>query len=216
MTSVFMAKNVPSDSLELRVPIWITDLCFPDQDQVAVVSKHGHVRLYDLKGNQRRPIMNLTWEEEALSAITATPNPNEVMVGTTTGHISQYDLRMTHKGLKRKYRGCTGAIRSLDCHPTRPVFAAVGLDRFLRVFDINKPKPIQKMYLKSKLNHVLMSQDFDPETDVPKPVQPEAKKRPASVPGVMNPTEIKEEGEEFWAKLPVIRGTKKSKKSNKS
>ena len=39
---VFRAKNVPTDSLQLRVPIWITDMCFPDnltKDKVAVVSR---------------------------------------------------------------------------------------------------------------------------------------------------------------------------------
>merc|ERR1711973_15410 len=49
---VFRAKNVPTDSLQLRVPIWITDMCFPDnitKDKVAIVSRHGHIRLYDTK-----------------------------------------------------------------------------------------------------------------------------------------------------------------------
>ena len=39
---VFRAKNVPTDSLQLRVPIWITDMCFPDnltKDKVAIVSR---------------------------------------------------------------------------------------------------------------------------------------------------------------------------------
>ena len=27
---IFRAKNVPHDNLELRVPIWLTDICFPD------------------------------------------------------------------------------------------------------------------------------------------------------------------------------------------
>ena len=51
---IFKARNVPSDSLELRVPIWVTDMCFPDnisKDKVAIVSRHGHIRLYDTKGS---------------------------------------------------------------------------------------------------------------------------------------------------------------------
>ena len=51
--------------------------------------------------------------------------------------------------MRGKYRGCTGGIRSINCHPTRNVFAAVGLDRFLRIFDIYKAKPIQKFSNKS-------------------------------------------------------------------
>ena len=57
---IFRAKNVPHDNLELRVPIWLTDVCFPDNqssNQVAVVSRYGHIRLYDTRGTQRRPIL---------------------------------------------------------------------------------------------------------------------------------------------------------------
>ena len=39
---IFRAKNVPLDSLQLRVPVWVTDMCFPDnasKDKVAIVSR---------------------------------------------------------------------------------------------------------------------------------------------------------------------------------
>lgn len=41
----FRGKNVPHDWLQLRVPIWISDIDFlPNSEQVATVGKHGHVR----------------------------------------------------------------------------------------------------------------------------------------------------------------------------
>lgn len=216
---VFRAKNVPMDSLELRVPIWITDMCFPDncsKDKVATVTRYGHVRLYDTKGNQRRPVMNLDWPEQVLTTISSTPDENSILVGTSSGHIAQFDLRMTHKGMKNKFRGCTGGIRSIDCHPVHKTFAAVGLDRFLRIYDINQAKPIQKMYLKSKLNHVLLAKDFDPATaiaKIEKPDKSKSKKKPAAIdPDII---EVDQKGgEEFWKKLPIVRSssTKKGKR----
>ena len=214
---LFRAKNVPHDKLELRVPIWVTDMCFPDNttaDKIAITSRYGHIRLYDTKGSQRRPVLNLEWPEEILTAVTSTSNANEIIVGSSTGFIAQYDLRMSHKGLKRKYRGCTGGIRSLDCHKTHGYFTAVGLDRFLRVFDINQPKPVHKMYLKSRLNHVLLSKEFSPDS-IPKPEE----KKKKLVKKTVKEEEPKkmEDGEEFWKKIPVIRSTdtKKSKKIKK-
>jgi len=218
---VFRAKNVPTDSLELRVPIWVTDMCFPDnisKDKVATVSRHGHIRLYDTKGHQRRPVLSMEWPDEVLTAVSSTPCDHDILVGTATGHIAHYDIRMTHKGMRGKYRGCTGGIRSINCHPTRNVFAAVGLDRFLRIFDIYKAKPIQKMYLKSRLNHVLMTNAFDPSTAIAKIEKEKPKSVPKKVQGEKEIVVPKEEGEEFWAKLPILRdsGPPKRKKVKNS
>jgi len=210
---VFRAKNVPLDSLQLRVPVWVMDMCFVDNasaDQVALVSRHGHVRLYDTRKGQRRPVINMAWQDEVLTAVSSTPCDYEIIVGTAAGHVAQYDLRMSHKGMRRKYRGCTGAIRSIDCHHVHKSFAVVGLDRFVRVFDINQPKAIQKMYLKSKLNHVLLTKDFNPEMVKPEAVIHEQKKMHTKK--KQKQPIVKEDGDEFWAKLPVIKGSAKGKR----
>ena len=210
---LFRAKNVPHDNLELRVPVWLTDICFTDNqsaNKIAVVSRYGHIRLYDTRGNQRRPVLAMEWPDEILTAASSTSTEHEIIVGSSTGFIAQYDLRMTHKGLRRKYRGCTGGIRSIDSHKSHNYFAAVGLDRFLRVFDINQPKPVQKIYLKSRLNHVLLSKKFEP-TALPQPcTKTKTQKKKISV-----ENSTKEDGDEFWAKLPVIRSSDGKKKAKR-
>ena len=216
---VFRAKNVPHDKLELRVPIWISDLCFPDNttsDFIATVTRYGQIRLYDTRNNQRRPILNMDWQDEVLTAVSSTPDSNEILVGTATGHLAQFDVRMSTKGMRRKYRGGTGGIRSIDCHPTHKFFAAVGLDRFLKLYDFNQPKPVQKVYLKSRLNHVLISNTFEPTTALPKKEKESHKKR-KKVDADTDPDiiEVKGDGDEFWAKLPVIRSDSKKKLKKK-
>ncbi len=80
----FRARNVRPDFLELRVPVWISDLCFPDAlspEVVAVASRHGHVRLYDARvQDRRRPVGELEFPEEALTAMAPTSNTNQVRV----------------------------------------------------------------------------------------------------------------------------------------
>lgn len=79
---------------------------------------------------------------------------------------------LRHSG---RFRGVSGSVRSISCHPTEPLISVVGLDRFLRVFDINTrflhskvhslfscPQTFLKtvffqVYLKQKLNAVLFS-----------------------------------------------------------
>lgn len=44
-TMIFTEKNVSHDWLELRVPIWISDINFlPKTQQIATASRYGHVK----------------------------------------------------------------------------------------------------------------------------------------------------------------------------
>lgn len=45
---IFTAKNVPHDMLQLRMPVWISDICFlPNSNVVVTASKYGHVSKAD-------------------------------------------------------------------------------------------------------------------------------------------------------------------------
>ena len=63
------------------MPVWVSDVCFSDpltSNAVSTVSKHGHVRLYDIRSGQRRPVIELHWEDEALTTIASTQNKDQV------------------------------------------------------------------------------------------------------------------------------------------
>jgi len=164
----FRAKNVKPDMLCLRQEVWVSDLTFTSKDTVAVCSKHGQIRLYDMRTQQRKPVMELGWDEEqvANTAINSVEE-QQVIVGTSAGKMGLWDFRVGQgfKGLIRKYGGCVGAVKDIATSQGNPYFCAVGLDRFLRVWKIGKggKKPTHKMYLKSRLNSVLMNESFDPD-----------------------------------------------------
>ena len=69
------------------------------------------------------------------------------------------------------------------------------------------------MYMKSRLNHVLLSKDFVPEA-IPKPEQ---KKKPKKKETENEKKEVDDaNGDElFWAKLPVIMRSDNKKKGKK-
>ena len=85
----FRARNVKNNFLDIRVPVWISDICFPDSlnpAQVCTVSRHSHVRLYDAregeqKNQQRRPVRELEFPDESLTAVSATSDSSQVMLG---------------------------------------------------------------------------------------------------------------------------------------
>ena len=51
-------------------------------------------------------------------------------------------------------KGPAGAVRSLALHPQLPIMASVGLDRFLRLHNVESNKLLCKLYLKLQLTAV--------------------------------------------------------------
>ena len=45
----------------------------------------------------------------------------------------------------QQYKGFAGSIRSIQCSPAGPVVASCGLDRYLRIHDVNTKQLLQKV-----------------------------------------------------------------------
>ncbi|KAK3718783.1 hypothetical protein QZH41_014033, partial [Actinostola sp. cb2023] len=155
--NIFKAKNVRNDTLDLRVPVWVTDLGFlPSAGSPKVVTGTGYhqLRLYDTAA-KNRPVFSMDFEDCPISSLCVTDQENTFIVGNTAGTMSVVDLR---KGQAvGNFKGFAGSIRCIEyCEETRRV-AACGLDRFLRVYDLKSRKLLQKVYLKTRLNCLLFS-----------------------------------------------------------
>ncbi|XP_053502166.1 WD repeat-containing protein 74 isoform X2 [Ictalurus furcatus] len=154
-TPIFTAKNVANDWLDLRVPVWVRDMAFLTQsNKIVTCTGHHQVRVYD-PSCQRRPVLEAKFGEVPLTALSVPPGENSVVVGNTHGQLATLDLR---KGLVRGcMKGMAGSVRGLQCHPTLPLVASCGLDRFLRIHNLQDRTLMHKVYLKSRLNCVLVS-----------------------------------------------------------
>ncbi|XP_001367223.1 WD repeat-containing protein 74 isoform X2 [Monodelphis domestica] len=187
---IFRAKNVRNDWLNLRVPIWDQDIQFlPDSQKIVTCTGHHQVRVYDLASPQRRPVLEATYGEYPLMAMTLTPGGNSVVVGNTHGQLAEIDIRQGR--LVCCLKGLAGSVRGLQCHPTQPILASCGLDRVLRVHRLREPRGLEhKVYLKSRLNCLLLSgrDNWEDEPQEPAPGPPE-----------------ETETDELWASLePVV------------
>ncbi|KAJ8276576.1 hypothetical protein COCON_G00083280 [Conger conger] len=155
-TPIFSAKNVRNDWLDLRVLEWVRDMAFiPDSEKIVTCTGHHQVRVYDPSSPQRRPVLEAQFGEYPLTALSLPSTPGSVVVANTHGQVAILDLR---KGLVRGcLKGLAGTVRGLQCHPSLPLVASCGLDRFLRVHSLEDRSLQHKVYLKSRLNCVLLS-----------------------------------------------------------
>ncbi|TPP65559.1 WD repeat-containing protein 74 [Fasciola gigantica] len=61
---VFTAKNLRPTTLQLEVPVWISDVCFVPQYDGRILltaSRIGELCLYDIRCGQRRPVSRHAW-----------------------------------------------------------------------------------------------------------------------------------------------------------
>ncbi|XP_060110341.1 WD repeat-containing protein 74 isoform X2 [Heteronotia binoei] len=153
---IFRAKNVRNDWLDLRVPIWDRDMQFlPGSEKIVTCTGYHQVRLYDPSSPQRRPVLEATFGEYPLTALSLTPDANAVVVGSSRGDVAVIDLRQGR--LVKCLKGFAGSIRAIQCHPALPLVASCGLDRFLRVHSLHHKRLEHKVYLKSRLNCLLLT-----------------------------------------------------------
>ncbi|RNA36918.1 WD repeat-containing 74 [Brachionus plicatilis] len=169
--AIFKAKNVSDNWIQLREPVWVSAIDFLDENRVVIGTGHHQVRVYDLKTGIRKPIYNLTYGENPITAISVLPDfSNRVIVGNTRGEMEMIDLRSAVskndqcKTIK-KYKGFQGTIKSIqieNCpqyklNGSDLCVAACGLDRFLRLHHVESSSLFCKVYLKSRLNCLLFS-----------------------------------------------------------
>ncbi|GIY58627.1 WD repeat-containing protein 74 [Caerostris extrusa] len=141
----------------------------------------------------------MEFERYPLMSISMAHNENQVVVGSGRGRMALIDLRK--KLLVHVFKGFAGSIRCIQCHPTLPLVASCGLDRFLRIHDLNEHKLLKKIYLKTRLNYLLFRNDISNTTDATQPTIAE------KVPEV-----IDEEEEGIWNAMPIVKEGIKQKR----
>lgn len=143
----FKARNLPHDSLDLRLPVWIQDMTFMPRttEVVAVATRYGQVRLYDVRAKER-PVSNVQFVDHPLMSITSTLDDRQVVVGSAQGEAGLYDLRNPGKEkLCLKFFGSAGSIRTMTACKDQPYVVSGGLDRHLYIHKFSERKPVKKV-----------------------------------------------------------------------
>ncbi|XP_001640649.2 WD repeat-containing protein 74 isoform X2 [Nematostella vectensis] len=226
--ATFKAKNVRNDSLDLRVPVWVTDIAFLDSASPSptVVTGSGYhsLRVYDTTA-QKRPVLTMDLGECPISSIAIPGDENLIIAGNTEGTLAAIDIR---KGkVVGHFKGFAGGIRCVACDIKHGLVAACGLDRFVRVYDTKTRQLQQKVYLKSRLNYILFANKERPSDVAADPaVDGDLEPNTRSLDG----DNSNEDDDELWANMEEVstqpkrrsknpttdKSTKKLKKAKKS
>ncbi|CAG8492896.1 1401_t:CDS:2 [Diversispora eburnea] len=139
------AKN-ENDFLDLKVPVWITDLQFlndSDTTKLVIGSKYHQIRIYDTKA-KRRPVQDFNIGVNPVVSLIMGRNSNEIIFSDTVGSVSSVDIR-------------TGKILGRYKDKKSTSLVTVCLDRFLRVHEMNATRKLtHKIYLKQRQTCVLV------------------------------------------------------------
>jgi ribosome biogenesis protein NSA1 len=200
--SIFDAKNVRNDWLNLQVPVWVLGAEFiPLSDKIVTCTGYHHVRVFDPKV-QRRPVLEMTFDEYPITAISLCPlTDNCAIVGNSQGKMATVDFR---KGkIVNIFKGFAGSIRDIKCHKTLPLVASCGLDRYIRIHDVQSKELKHKFYMKSRLNCLLFREDFDLSNKILDGKVPTGNYKNDKIATI--------EDEEIWSKMEVIETKTKRK-----
>ncbi|KAK9239165.1 hypothetical protein V1525DRAFT_449219 [Lipomyces kononenkoae] len=181
---LWKAKNVKNDELDLRVPVWISDIRFLDVNRnsgtdfrVVVSTRFGHVRVYETKYS-RKPIVNVEVGDHPLIALSPYINDNEIIYCDTNSTTARFNLINGRNG--GHYSGAAGSILCLDSFfpeqeqerartdanegdaPSAtglhsgelPLLATGGLDRYLRIYNLQTREIVAKVFVGAKLSAV--------------------------------------------------------------
>ena len=165
---LFRAKNLPNDFLNLAQPNWDMDFAFfspgchqqytPSGKQdykIAVSNAYHKIRIYDVKAS-KRPVVDVEIGAHPARAIAASSCGNYIIAGDAAGRLQKLDVRYNLRQVG-VFRGQCGSVREVQVHPTLPMVASVGLDRHLRIHDIDTRKLLKEVYLTQKLTGCLFS-----------------------------------------------------------
>jgi len=150
----FRTKVPDPDFLGLRPKPHVSSLAFlnsDDENKVLVAgpgqvgtSKHK-VMLYDVLAGPR-PQQQMDFGEAMVTALAPAPDGSGAYVGDAHGKLAFVDFRTFR--INGVLKGTSGSVRSIVHHPTLPIIACTGLDRFVRFHDTQKKSLLHSVYLK--------------------------------------------------------------------
>ena len=148
----YKAKPPPENWLGYRAPPWVSAIAYlPDEsnEKLLVGTGEHRLRLYDVRAD-KRAVMDLDVGETTITALACSHDGAYAYVGNARGQLNSVDLRTQR--LFAKYKGNGGSIRSISPHPTEPLIAVAGLDRYLRVYSLETRTCLAAAFMKQALS----------------------------------------------------------------
>ncbi|KAK6202687.1 ribosome biogenesis protein NSA1 [Scheffersomyces amazonensis] len=185
---IFNAKNVKNDHLDLRVPIWITQILFlqdhPENGyKFITATRYGQLRLYDTTYGRRPTKDYKVCEKPILTLTFGNQQQTEVIVTDTHNLIAKYSLTDIDEKAYKTISASAGEIRkpvpkllgkfseggntgaTFGIATNEELLITGGLDRYVRVFDIVSRELLAKVYIGVEISSVIIVNAEDELTE---------------------------------------------------
>ncbi|KAJ2505953.1 Ribosome biogenesis protein nsa1 (NOP7-associated protein 1) [Coemansia sp. RSA 2052] len=154
---LFKSKNVSNDFLDMRVPVWITDMQFIGDNTttptIAVSTGYKQIRIYDARA-QQRPVHDWNVSKHLINHILVSHTKPELFFADNEGNLQLMDLRTGR--IIGGYKGIAGAVKAIALSEDGTKVAAAGLDRFLRVYETHgMHRMLHRAYIKQRVTQVV-------------------------------------------------------------
>ncbi|EJD53025.1 hypothetical protein AURDEDRAFT_142097 [Auricularia subglabra TFB-10046 SS5] len=189
------AKNVPYDSLNLRVPVQISSLTFLGNDhELLTGTSFGAVRRYDTRA-ARKPVANWTnviAKEGSIRRVERGVSEHDVFVSDERGQLFALDIR-NGKQLY-SYKGIGGTVSSFAMDGTQHILSA-SMDHYARLHSTAAPPATAGRNLDARGDTLVKfyTQDFITAVTAASPGTPAGGSK-----------EDEEVGDEIWEQLPDV------------
>lgn len=217
--SIWQARNVKETRIHLRVPVWVKKIYFLDTEEegevfkLLVVTRYGQFRLYNPKEG-RRPRQDMKISEHPITVVERGTGTNSHTIVASDTKTSTYVVNITDTSFNMagKLAGATGAVQALSAYSTfekrnSPVMATGGLDRYLRVFELDGRSVEAKVFTGTQITAVLVLDGFSKTVETSVPVFIDYKKRER---------DAEADADDLWDQLDEVSAKQNSKKKKSS
>lgn len=214
LKSEFQARNVKANDIDMRVPVWISGILFQKATKggyrVITATRHGQIRVYE-SSHGKRPQWDFKVGKDALRTLAHGLDESTVVSSDAHSNTFKFNFADNEKIIVKnkdnnqnkeknrkapctveKFPGSLGAVLHLVT-TDNGLLATVGLDRYLRIFDLDTTECTAKMFVGAQVSSLVFV-DTERKTAEEKHVEETAEK----------------EDDELWDDLDKVE--KKSKK----
>ena len=167
----FKGKNLPNDELNLKIPIYDTDIVEAKNNPRLnyVSTAFGEIRLYDKKASPR-PSLNKKVTSSKINQIDITDDNNYLFIGDNLGYCAMLDIRKNLNPCKT-FKGNTGAIKTIVNIEQNKNLIVGGFDRYIRWYDYESGGR-DEVFVKNRVNVATLvgykkskNEDFEDEEE---------------------------------------------------
>ena len=171
----WIAADPPLD--ELKLPLKDDDLCLLSiEESIFIVGQtEGGCLLYDIRSGPIPIIRSQIFDNRAPMCLELL-DTNQFIAGSNIGGLHVSDIRMISEENEvativgtRGFIGATAAIIQIVKHPSSPLFAALSMDRVIRLYDFSKElkRPVKMSFVKTLSNTFQLFDDEMPQEPDP-------------------------------------------------